>query len=71
MATITALIIVVIRPYLIPVALSFNALLVSGINTWNERKYLKIKQMAIPMMTRIPGSLAGGWLLIHLNIVWL
>lgn len=71
MAVIAAPIIVLLNPLWVPVVLTAVALVLSILNTWNQRADLELKALAIPFVTRIPGTLFGAWLLTQLNVFWL
>ena len=67
MAVIAAPVIVVIEPRWVPVVLTFTALPLCAINAWNQRDALDIKSMIVPLLTRIPGTSLGAWLLLQLD----
>jgi len=67
MAVIAAPIIVIIAPEWVPVPLTAVALLLSILNTVNQRNHLEWRELIIPFITRIPGTLLGAWLLLQLD----
>lgn len=71
MAVIAAPIIVLVKPEWVPVVLTATALVLSILNTWDQRVYLKAGLLYTPFISRIPGTLLGAWLLIQLNTAWL
>lgn len=71
MAVVATPIIVIIKPEWVPVVLSITALHLSAVNAWNQRDALHFTDMAVPVLTRIPGTMAGIWLLMQLNARWL
>ncbi|OZG71277.1 hypothetical protein BTA51_21765 [Hahella sp. CCB-MM4] len=71
MAVIAAPVIVLINPFWVPVAITITALLLSIINTWNQRQHVEARKMISPFITRLPGTAFGVWLLLQLNVTWL
>lgn len=71
MAVIAAPIIVLINPSWVPIVLTFVALVLSIMNTWDQRSSLELRELIVPFITRIPGTLVGVWLLLQLSIFWL
>lgn len=71
MAVIAAPIIVLLNPLWVPVVLTIIALVLSIFNTWNQRSDLEPKELVVPFLTRIPGTILGAWLLLQLNVFWL
>ncbi len=71
LAVFAAPIIVVLKPEWVPVLLTLMALLVSLLNTWNQRQHIDYKALPLPFLTRIPGTLIGVWLLAMLDTAWL
>ena len=67
MAVIAAPVIVLIEPQWVPVVITFTALPLCAINTWNQRDALDIKSMIVPLLTRLPGTTLGAWLLVQLD----
>jgi len=67
MAVIAAPIIVILNPAWVPVALTLCALFLSILNTWNQRAHIEWKALTLPFLTRIPGTVAGAWLLLQLS----
>lgn len=63
LAVVAAPFLVWISPSWVPVVLTITALLLSIINTWNQRLDLHVSSMITPMITRIPGTVVGVWLL--------
>ena len=71
MAVVAAPILILINPLWVPIPITVVALILSVFNTWNQREFLELKQLALPFLTRIPGTVAGAWLLLQLNVFWL
>ena len=71
MAVVAAPVIVLIEPRWVPVVLTFTALPLCAINAWNQRDALEIRTMIVPLITRIPGTSLGAWLLVQLDITGL
>jgi len=71
MAVIAAPIIVLLKPEWVPVVLTSTALVLSVLNTWNQRQALQARELISPFISRIPGTLLGAWLLLQLNAIWL
>ena len=71
MAVIAAPIIVLFKPEWVPVVLTMNALVLCLLNTWNQRQHLETQHLSVSFLTRIPGSILGAWLLMHLDTTWL
>ena len=71
MAVIAAPIIVIFKPEWVPVILTMTALILSLINTWDQRKHLEASYLFVPFFSRLPGTLLGAWLLTLLNAAWL
>ncbi|TAJ94031.1 MAG: sulfite exporter TauE/SafE family protein [Gammaproteobacteria bacterium] len=67
MAVVATPIIVIIRPQWVPVVLSITALQLCLVNTWNQRQYCDFSGMLTPVLTRIPGTCAGIWLLLRME----
>lgn len=67
MAVVAAPVIVLIEPRWVPVVLTFTALPLCAINAWNQRDALDIRSITIPVITRIPGTTLGAWLLLYLD----
>ena len=67
MAVVAAPIIVLIEPRWVPVVLTFTALPLCAINAWNQRDALEIRSIIIPVITRIPGTICGAFLLLYLD----
>ncbi len=63
MAVIAAPIIVLFRPEWVPVILTIVALVLSLQNTWNQRSGIEWRQLTPAMISRIPGTLLGAWIL--------
>ncbi|TXR53895.1 sulfite exporter TauE/SafE family protein [Reinekea thalattae] len=62
-AVIAAPIIVIFRPDWIPAILTITAFSLTIGNAWNLRHEVNWQQMSVPMISRIPGTLIGTWLL--------
>ena len=71
MAVVAAPVIVFIRPEWVPFVLVITALPLCLINAWNQRHGLQPRAMVVPMLTRIPGTVVGTWLLLYMSTVWL
>ena len=71
MAVVAAPIIVLVNPVWVPVTLTIIALVLSLLNTWNQRASLRVKELINPFIFRIPGTIAGAWLLTQLSQTWL
>ena len=71
MAVIAAPIIVVFAPEWVPVPLTFTALILSLFNTLNQREHIEYRALTPAFVLRIPGTIIGAWLLLHLNELWL
>jgi len=68
LAVVSAPIIVVVSPLWVPIVLTMSALWLSAVNTWDQRRHLNAKAMAVPMITRLPGTVIGVWLLTQMSI---
>jgi len=71
MAVIAAPIIVLFKPEWVPVVLTMTALILSLLNTWDQRKHLETNHLSAPFLSRIPGTFLGAWLLVQLDTIWL
>ena len=71
MAVIAAPIIVLFKPEWVPVVLTMTALILSLLNTWDQRKHLETDKLSAPFLSRIPGTFLGAWLLVQLDTAWL
>jgi len=71
MAVIAAPIIVLFKPEWVPVVLTMTALVLSLLNTWNQREHLETQHLSASFLSRIPGTLIGAWLLMRLDTTWL
>lgn len=71
MAVVAAPVIVLIKPEWVPYILVITALPLCLINMWNQRSGLEPKTMIVPMITRLPGTVIGAWILVHINMFWL
>lgn len=67
MAVIAAPIIVLVHAEWVPVTLTITALSLSIFNTWNQRNHLHLQEMLGPLVFRVPGTVAGAWLLTLLD----
>jgi len=67
MAVIAAPIIVIIAPSWVPVPLTVTALVLSILNTVNQRQHIEWRELMVPFITRIPGTLIGAWLLLQID----
>lgn len=68
MAVLAAPIIVVLRPQWVPVVLTVTALVLSLMNIWHLRRDIQIRAMLAPIITRIPGTIVGTWILLQLPV---
>ncbi|GGX74631.1 sulfite exporter TauE/SafE family protein [Saccharospirillum salsuginis] len=68
MAVLAAPIIVIIRPEWVPVALTVTALSLSLMNSWHHKSDIDWRAMAAPMITRLPGTILGAWILTLLPV---
>ncbi|UAA38623.1 sulfite exporter TauE/SafE family protein [Paraneptunicella aestuarii] len=71
MALVAAPIIVVLNPLWVPYVLAVTALVLSLGNTWNQRQHVQWRQIVPPMISRIPGTMLGTWILMTLDTEWL
>lgn len=71
MAVVAAPILILLNPLWVPIPITVVALILSIFNTWNQREFLELKELALPFITRIPGTIAGAWLLMQLSVFWL
>lgn len=71
MAVIAAPIIVIFKPEWVPVVITITALVLSIANTWDQREFVQAKSLALPFVSRIPGTILGAWLLSQLNVFWM
>jgi uncharacterized membrane protein YfcA len=71
MAVIAAPIIVLFKPEWVPVVLTMTALILSLLNTWDQRQFLEANHLSAPFISRIPGTFVGAWLLTQLDTAWL
>ncbi len=68
MAVLAAPIIVLVRPEWVPVALTVTALSLSLMNSWHHRVGIQWRTMAVPFITRLPGTAIGAWILTLLPV---
>lgn len=68
MAVIAAPIIVLFRPEWVPVILTIVALILSLQNAWNQRTGIQWKHISPAMISRLPGTIAGAWILTQLPV---
>lgn len=68
MALVAAPIIVMLNPTWVPYVLAVTALVLSIQNTWNQRRSVQWKQVIPPMITRIPGTILGTWILLVIAV---
>ncbi|MCY7296674.1 sulfite exporter TauE/SafE family protein [Alteromonas sp. a30] len=71
MALIAAPIIVMVNPLWVPYVLTVTALVLSVSNAWNQRHDIQWQQLVPPMITRIPGTVFGTWILALIAMQWL
>ncbi len=71
MAVVAAPILILLNPLWVPIPITVVALILSIFNTWNQREFLELKELVLPFITRIPGTIAGAWLLMQLSVFWL
>ncbi len=63
MAIIAAPIIVIFRPEWVPAILTIIAFFVSGQNALSQRVHIQWQSILPPMISRIPGTFIGAWIL--------
>jgi len=68
MAVLAAPIIVVLRPEWVPVVLTVTALMLSLMNIWHLRHDMQIRAMLSAIVARVPGTVIGTWILLHLPV---
>ena len=68
MALVAAPIIVLLRPDWVPYIMAVMALTVSLSTSWTQRGDIEWRKMLPPMVTRIPGTLLGTWLLLVMSV---
>lgn len=71
MAVVAAPILVIMKPEWVPYILTVVALFLSMSNAWQQRHQILWKQLAAPVISRVPGTLLGTWLLLLMPIFWL
>ena len=71
MALIAAPIIVMIKPEWIPYIMAIMAMVVSISTAWVQRKDIEWRKMASPLITRVPGTIVGTWLLSIMSVAFL
>ncbi|MFL0810037.1 MAG: sulfite exporter TauE/SafE family protein [Agarilytica sp.] len=71
MAVIAAPIIMLVKPEWVPYTLTSTALLLSLINAWHQRAYLNFSMILPAVISRIPGTVVGAWLLVSISLAWL
>ncbi len=71
MAVLAAPIIMLIEPAWVPYVLTSTALFLSVMNAWHQRKNIQISLIAPAMLTRIPGTVLGVWVLMAVSVAWL
>ncbi len=71
MAVLAAPIIMLIEPTWVPYVLTSTALFLSVINACHQRKHIQISLIAPAMLTRIPGTIFGVWVLLAVSVLWL
>lgn len=63
MAVIAAPIIVLFKPEWVPIVLTIVAFVLSLQNSWNQRSGIVWKDISPAMISRIPGTIVGAWIL--------
>lgn len=71
MAVIAAPVIVLYKPEWVPYILTIVALVLSLQNTWRLRFGIRWKHIIPPMISRIPGTILGAWILANTPIAFL
>jgi len=71
MALIAAPIIVMIKPEWVPYVLSMTALILSIKNAVNQRSDIQWRVLMPALITRIPGTMVGTWVLLSISLMWL
>lgn len=71
MALIAAPIIVMIKPEWVPYVLSMTALILSVKNALNQRVDIQWRVLMPALITRIPGTVVGTWILLSVSLMWL
>lgn len=71
MAVIAAPIIVIFKPEWVPIILTIVAMLLSFQNSWNQRSGVVWSGIVPAMISRVPGTLIGAWVLTLLAAQWL
>ncbi len=71
MAIIAAPIMVIVAPQWVPYVLAIMALVLSIGNALQQRQHIDWSAIYAPMLTRIPGTLVGTWLLLIMPVAWL
>ncbi len=71
LAVFAAPIIVMLKPEWVPVLLTSMALVISILNSWNQRAGIELKELRLAFFTRVPGTVLGAWLLVQMNTAWL
>jgi uncharacterized membrane protein YfcA len=67
LAVVAAPILVILNPEWVPIIITALALLLSIFNSIDQRHALEIRQLALPFITRLPGTACGAWLLLQLD----
>lgn len=71
MALIAAPIIVMVAPEWIPYIMAIMAMTVSISTAWDQRRDIEWRKMTSPLLTRIPGTIVGTWLLTIMSVAFL
>lgn len=71
MAVLAAPVMVLFTPGWVPLILTVIAWVLSVLNSLNQRPHFQWHLMRWPMLTRVPGTLAGALLLAVMDIAWL
>ncbi len=71
MAVLAAPVMLLVRPEWVPYAPASTALVLSAVNTCYLRKHLAYKNILPALISRIPGTAVGAWLLLAINTLWL
>ncbi len=71
MAIIAAPVVMLVAPHSVPYALTSTALLVSLLTAWDQRRAIRWQVMIPAMVSRIPGTVIGAWVLLTISVMWL
>lgn len=71
MALLAAPVIILFKPEWVPYILTWTALVLSVANTLHLYRFVKVGDMLPALITRIPGTMLGAWILLHISVLWL